>query len=215
MLLGHTDFIKLFIGLFAVTNPLGAIPIFIALTVHTNDFERKSTAKTTAFGVFLILFTSLILGQIILKLFGISISSFRVGGGFLIFLMAISMLHAKGSSVKHTPKERDEAEGMDSIAIVPLAMPLIAGPGGISSVILAANKAVNWQDYASITLAIILLSLLIWVILRLAPIIAKHISRTGLNIITRIMGLILAAIAVEFIAAGLKGLFPILQHLGQ
>jgi multiple antibiotic resistance protein len=125
-------------------------------------------------------------------------------------LMAIAMLHAKTSSIRQTDEEADESIDKESVAIVPLAMPLLAGPGAISSVILAAHKSTGIVHYAIIALGIALLGLVVWGVLRLSPWIATRIGATGINIFTRIMGLILAAIAVEFIASGLQGLFPVL-----
>ena len=128
----------------------------------------------------------------------------------MILLMAIAMLHAKTSHIRQTEEEADESIEKESVAIVPLAMPLLAGPGAISSVILAAHKSIGIVHYAIIALGIVLLGLVVWGVLRLSPWIANRIGATGINIFTRIMGLILAAIAVEFIANGLLGLFPVL-----
>jgi len=124
--------------------------------------------------------------------------------------MAIAMLHGKISQVRQTEEEADESIDKESVAIVPLAMPLLAGPGAISTVILAAHKSSGIVHYIIIGLGILLLSLVVWGVLRLSPSIAGRIGATGINIFTRIMGLVLAAIAVEFIANGIKGLFPIL-----
>ena len=143
-----------------------------------------------------------------MQFFGISIHSFRVGSGILLLLIAISMLHARVSPVSQTKAEAEESKERESIAVVPLAIPLLAGPGAISTVIIDAHKATGIAHYTIIATEIMLLSFILWIVLRLAPLISKHISATGINIFTRIMGLILAAIAVEFIANGLKGLFP-------
>ena len=163
-----------------------------------------------AIGVAVILLLALFLGESLLRFFGITMDSFRVGGGILVLLMAIAMLHAKTSQVRQTEEEADESIEKESVAIVPLAMPLLAGPGAISTVILAAHKSSSVAHYLVVALGIILLSLVIWIVLRLSPWITERISATGINIFTRIMGLILAAIAIEFIANGIKGLFPVL-----
>ena len=120
------------------------------------------------------------------------------------------MLHAKTSPTKQTKEEIREGEEKDSIAIVPLSTPLLAGPGAISSVILYSHKGVGGLHYTLIAVDIILLGILLWAVFIMTPWISKNISKTGINIFTRVMGLILAAIAVEFIANGLKGLFPVL-----
>jgi len=209
-MLDYAEYVKIFIGLLAIVNPFGAIPIFISITAEENSNQHRKTINMVAFGVSIILLVVLFFGELLLQFFGITIDSFRVGGGILILLMAIAMLHAKTSPLKQTHEEADESIEKESVAIVPLAMPLLAGPGAISAVILAAHKSSGIAHYGIIALGIILLSLVIWGVLHLAPWIAKRMGATGINIFSRIMGLILAAIAVEFIANGIKGLFPVL-----
>jgi multiple antibiotic resistance protein len=118
------------------------------------------------------------------------------------------MLNARLSPTVQTKEEAEESKEKESIAIVPLSVPLLDGPGAITTVIIDAHKGSGMGHYLASAFLVILLSLLIWTVLRLSPIISKHISATGINILTRIMGLLLAAIAVEFMANGLKGLFP-------
>jgi len=207
-MLEHSDYIKFFIGLLAIVNPIGAIPVFISLTADATAAQRLKTVNVVALTVFIILLSALIAGEFMLSFFGITVNSFRVGGGILILLMAVSMMHAKISPAVQTKEEVEESLARDSVAIVPLAIPLLAGPGAISTVIIDAHKAKGFADYGMIALAIVVVSTLLWLVLRLSPWIARHISATGINIFTRIMGLILAAIAVEFIASGMKGLFP-------
>lgn len=205
------DYIKIFISLLAIVNPIGAMPIFLELISGMPGEQRRRIINTVALTVLLILLVSLFFGESILAFFGISIFSFRVGSGILIMLMAISMMHAKISPISQTPEEADESRDRESIAVVPMSMPLLAGPGAISAVIIDAHRASGLMHYAIISLEIGLLSLVLWGVLRLSPYLSRHISATGINIITRIMGLMLAAIAVEFIANGLKGLFPSLS----
>ncbi len=203
-------YLKMFIGLLAIINPFGAVPLFISMTADENKMQRRKTVNLVAFGVTIILLVALFFGELLLQFFGITIDSFRVGGGILVLLMAISMLQAKTSSIRQTDEEADESIEKESVAIVPLAMPLLAGPGAISTVILAAHKSTGIAHYSIIVFGILALSSIVWGVLRLSPWIAGHISATGINIFTRIMGLILAAIAVEFISNGIKGLFPVL-----
>jgi len=125
-------------------------------------------------------------------------------------LMAIAMLQARVSPISQTAEEAREGESKESVAVVPLAMPLLAGPGAISTVILYAHKNPGVSHYVAMSVDILIVGFLLWVVLQLVPWISRHVSQTGINIFTRIMGLILAAIAVEFIASGLKGLFPAL-----
>ena len=209
-MLDYAQYIKIFIGLLAILNPLGVMPLFISMTADESARQRRKTIDMVAIGVTVIPLVSLFAGEHLLSLFGITIDSFRVGGGILVLLMAIAMLHAKTSLVKQTDKEADESIEKESVAIVPLAMPLLAGPGAISTVILTAHKAHGIAHYMIIALIIVLLAAVVWAVLRLAPWIESHIGSTGINVFTRIMGLILTAIAIEFIAAGIKGMFPVL-----
>jgi multiple antibiotic resistance protein len=125
-------------------------------------------------------------------------------------LMAVSMLQAKISATVQTKEEALEGEAKESIAVVPLAMPLLAGPGAISTVILYAPNGSGIQHYLFMSLDIVAVSLILWVVLCCIPWLTRHLSKTSINIFTRLMGLLLSALAVEFIASGLKGLFPIL-----
>jgi multiple antibiotic resistance protein len=194
----------------AIVNPLGVIPMFVSMTADETYKERLKTIDNVAVGVIVILLAVLFFGDLMLTFFGITIDSFRVGGGILVLLMAIAMLHAKTSPIQQTDEEATESIAKTSVAIVPLAMPLLAGPGAISTVILVAHKSNAPMHYVLLAITILLLSMTIWAVLRLSPFIIKRLGPTGINIFSRIMGLILAAIAVEFIANGLKGLFPAL-----
>jgi len=194
----------------AIVNPLGVIPMFVSMTADETYKERLKTIDNVAVGVIVILLAVLFFGDLMLTFFGITIDSFRVGGGILVLLMAIAMLHAKTSPIQQTDEEATESIAKTSVAIVPLAMPLLAGPGAISTVILVAHKSNAPMHYVLLAITILLLSMTIWAVLRLSPFIIRRLGPTGINIFSRIMGLILAAIAVEFIANGLKGLFPAL-----
>lgn len=211
-MLEYTEYTKMLIGLIAIVNPIGAIPIFISLTSDLKEKARNSISRTTTYSVFFILLFSLVLGQVILNFFGITISSFRVAGGILILLMAISMMHAKTNGIKRTDEEAEESENMSSIAVVPLAIPLLAGPGAISTVILYAHKGSGFIHYALIALVIFLVSLLLFIAFRSVKYMSPYLTQTAVNIFSRIMGLILAAIAIEFIANGIKGLFPFIPQ---
>lgn len=210
-MLEYTEYTKFLIALLAIVNPLGAVPIFVALTADTPEAERKRIGKIVIATVLIILFTALLIGDGLLKFFGITIHSFSVGGGIMILLMSISMLQAHRSHISQTPEEAREGESKDSVAVVPLAMPLLAGPGAISTVILYAHKDSGTSHYAIMAADILIVGFLLWLVLKLVPWISRHVSQTGINIFTRIMGLILAAIAIEIIASGLKGLFPVLN----
>lgn len=209
-MLDPQDYLKFLIALFAILNPPGAVPVLMSLTAEQSPQERIPIARTATFAVTIVLLTALFFGEWILEFFGISIHSFRVGGGILILMMALSMMHARPSDAKQTQAESQEAINRRSIAVVPLAMPILAGPGAISAMILFGHRSDSWEHYAISTLLMILMSAILYPFLRFASAISRRLGQTGINIMTRVMGLILSAIAVEFIANGLKGLFPAL-----
>ncbi len=205
------DLVKSFISLLALINPLGAIPFFLSLTAQQTDMERRHTIRIAAMSVFCVITVTALLGQQIIRFFGISVGSLEVGGGIIMLLMAITMLNAQIGNTRSTPEERDEAESKNSIAVVPLAIPLLTGPGSISTVIVYAANATHWYDRLGLVAIGAILALLCFLALRLAEPIAHWIGRTGINIATRLMGLMLSALAVEFIVDGLKALLPALK----
>lgn len=209
-MLEYTDYIKIFIALLAVVDPLGVAPIIAALTTRVGDAELKKIAVTVAVTVSTILLLALFIGENMLIFFGISIHSFMVSGGILLMLMSISMLQARTSETVHNKVEAKEGEAKESIAVVPLSMPLLAGPGAISTVILYGQSGSGYRHFLFMTVDIVLVVAILWVVISCIPWLARHLSRTGINIFTRLMGLILSALAVEFIATGIKGLFPAL-----
>ncbi len=196
------------IALFAIVNPIGSVPIFISATDGWPEKDRERTASRVASTVFLILLIAAFFGDQILDFFSISIPSFQVGGGILLMLIAISMMHGKQSYARQTPEEAQAVADREVIAIVPLSIPLLAGPGAISNMILAAQQSSGFWGHLALAIPIGIVCLLIWVVLRLSGAIAVHLGTIGINVVTRLMGLILAAMAVEFIAHGISGLFP-------
>ena len=207
-MLAWNEYVQIVIALIVIIDPLGAIPIFISLTAAQKDAQRKRTAYVASFSVAIILVVSCFIGEWILKLFGISIASFRIGGGVLLLLMSIAMMNAKISPAKRTESEKRKRTGRGrNIAVVPLAIPLLAGPGAISLAIIYSEKITGAVNTGFLILSCVIVAALMWGALRLAVPISKLLGQTGINIATRIMGLILAAIAVEFIASGYKVLF--------
>ena len=203
-------YMKFFIGLLAIVNPVGSIPIFLDACRDMDDRERNVTGQRVFVTVLTVLLVVLMSGEFILRFFGITINAFRVAGGILLFIMALSMLHARVSSTKQTREEAQDLETRDSVGIVPLGIPLLAGPGAISTVILYSQQYHDGVDTVILGGIIVLVALTVWLCLRVSPWIRRMMGQTGINIITRIMGLIMAAIGVEIIATGLKGLFPAL-----
>ncbi len=204
----QTEFIKILVGILAIVNPMGAIPIFLSLCGERTPEEAGSIARVAAISVGLILLIALWAGDPLLSFFGIGIPSFRTGGGLLILLMAISMMHARQSRVKRSPEEKDADSDKEDIAVVPLAMPLLAGPGAISLVVVEGQRAAGLTSHLLISFCIFVVAVIIWLTLRMAEPIGKRLGVTGLNIATRIMGLLLTAIGIQMIAEGLQQLFP-------
>lgn len=207
----YTLYIKTIVGILAIVNPIGAIPVFLSLSGGRPSVEIRSIARVTGISVALVLLISAWFGEPLLSFFGIGIPSFRTGGGLLILLMAIAMMHAKQSRVKRSPEEEDADSDKENVAVVPLAIPLLSGPGAISLVIVEGQRAANLVDRLMISLCIIAVAMIVWMTLRLAEPIGERLGVTGLNVATRIMGLLLAAIGVQMIAEGLKQLFPVLH----
>lgn len=209
-MLEYTEYMKIFIGLLAVIDPLASVPIIVTLTSGSSENDLKKITTTVIFTVITILLTSLFIGEYLLYFFGITINSFKIAGGILLMMMAISMLHGKISETVQTQQEIKEGKTKESVAVVPLSVPLLAGPGAISAVILYANRSSDINHYLMMVFIITLVIMILWGVLASIPWLSRHISLTGINVFTRLMGLIIASLAVEFIANGLKGIFPVL-----
>jgi multiple antibiotic resistance protein len=161
--------------------------------------------------VFGILVVAAFSGDLILRLIGASLAAFQVGGGIVLFLMALSMVNATLGPQRQTPEERREMGSRDAIAVVPVAMPLLVGPGSISATIIQMQQGSGVVHQAAVVFAIFVVCLSVWMVLRLADPIGRRLGQSGLNIVNRIFGLLLAAVAVQIFANGLKGLFPALN----
>ena len=205
-----TEYTRFFIALFVILDPFAAVPIFLALTKTYSVAERGRIANIAAITVLLVLVVAALSGERILQTMGTSLASFRVGGGLVLLLMAIAMLNGQAGSLRTTPEEEAEAEDRNAIAVVPLAIPLMAGPGSISTAIIQMQRSSLQYHGLLVIVTIVLVCLLLWLVLRLATVIGKALGQIGLNIINRIFGLILAAISVEIMANGLRELFPVL-----
>ena len=203
------DALKTFIALLALINPLGVLPMFISLTQGYSLKEKRRTIRITAFTVISVVTVCALLGEQIIAFFGISTASLQVAGGLL---MALNMLNAKMGGARTTDEELDEAEHKNTLGVVPLGIPLLTGPGAISTVIVYADKAKGAMDYTVIIGCGVGIAALVWITLQLADPINRIMGRSGINIATRIMGLLVAAVAVEFIVEGLKTMLPALAR---
>lgn len=214
----EADILRMFITLFIVVNPVGAAPLFLSLTARSAPAECNRIAARAGVTTALLLLGTLLVGTWVLQLFSISVASFRVIGGILFLLMSLDMLGAKPRSAKITPEEEHEAEGRADPAIVPLGTPMLAGPGAISTVILYSNSLAQppivWSRYLALVGLIAVVGVLSWLTLRLAGPIGRVLGTTGVNVLTRLMGVVMGAIAVEYMVKGLRELLPILNSTG-
>ncbi|QCI21569.1 YchE family NAAT transporter [Buchnera aphidicola (Hyadaphis tataricae)] len=205
-------YIKFLIGLCALVNPIGMIPIFTTMTNGQSILERKKTNVIANFSASLILIISLFFGSAILSAFGISINSFRIAGGILIISIAFSMISGDFINKIKSTKEKPDNQNSANISVIPLAMPLIAGPGAISSTIVWSTYHSNWMSLCICSGFIVLFSCICWLCFQAAPCVVNILGQTGINIITRIMGLLLMSLGIEFITTGIITIFPGLLH---
>lgn len=200
---------RFLIGLIAILDPFLAVPLFLSFTVNRTLAERRRTARIVTLTVAAVLIVAAISGEAILKIMGGSLASFRVGGGLVLLLMALAMLNARAGDVRQTAEETSAMEQGAGAGVVPLAVPLLAGPGAISTVIVASHGG-GFLHRMAILGCILAACALLWVILALAAPVGRRLGTTGLNIATRLLGLLLAAFAIESMAIGLRALFPAL-----
>ncbi len=206
------QWVKPLVALLAIINPLGIVPFYLALTEGFNAAQRRRTIITCATSSFLVIAISALLGTRILQFFSISLASFQVGAGLLLLITAIGMLNAAPTALRSTPEEMDEASASQSIAVVPLTVPLLTGPATISTVIVYADRNRHWPGLLVLVFYGVVAALVIALCFRAAESIASLVGKTGINIMTRLMGLLIAALSVELMSDGLIKLFPGLGH---
>lgn len=202
--------LKPLITLLAIVNPLAIVPFFIHYTLGFSLAQRRRTIAISALTAFSVIAISAMAGLQILAFFGISLASFQVGGGMLLLMSALSMLNAQPAEAKTTPDEVDDAASRASIAVVPLTIPLLTGPATMSTVVIYADQAKTFWQHAALVGYGVVIAAATTACFALAEPIARVLGKTGINVMTRLMGLILAALAVEVMASGLQRLFPVL-----
>ncbi len=203
------EIVKATLALFAIVDPIGVIPLFLMATHGFTVEQSRSSARIAAITVLGVLTLFTFLGESLLQVLGIRLAAFSVAGGLLLLLLALSMVQARVSPQRQTRDEAEEAEEKDAVGAVPLGVPLLAGPGAITHMIVAAGATrgdVVQQTALLIPVALVALS--VWLAFRAAPAIARRLGKTGIHVVTRLMGLIIAAISIEMIAGGLGKLFP-------
>ena len=204
--------LKPLVTLLAIVNPLACVPFFIHYTQGFPREQRRRTIWISSFSAFAVIAASALLGLQILEFFSISLASFQVGGGMLLLTASLSMLNAQPAEAKANADEMHDAAARASIAVVPLTIPLLTGPATMSTVVIYADKAKNFLQLATLVGYGVVIGLATALCFSLATPIARVLGRTGINVMTRLMGLILAALSVEVMTEGLRTLFPILAR---
>jgi multiple antibiotic resistance protein len=199
---------KPLLTLLAVVNPLAALPFFITYTQSYSDVDRRKTIYIASFSSFIVIGTSALFGLQLLGFFGISLPSFQVGGGLLLLMSSLSMLNAQPAESRSTQAEIDDASARASVAVVPLTIPLLTGPATMSTVVIFADKAKSATQLATLIGYGAIIAVVTALCLLAAQPIARVLGKTGINVMTRLMGLVLAALAVEVMSDGLAKIFP-------
>ncbi|MDL2339215.1 MAG: MarC family protein [Pseudomonadota bacterium] len=208
------EIFKPLIALLAIVNPIGVVPFFIHFTQNLSGEQRRRTIRVSAFSAFVVIAASALAGLQIIQFFGISLASFQVGGGLLLLISSIQMLNAQPAEAR----KEDLSEGSSkvdagaSIVVVPLTIPLLTGPATISTMVIYAEKTRHWWQLAVLVGYGVVVALATYAVFSASGRIARALGQTGIDIMTRLMGLILAALAVELLADGLQKLFPILAN---
>lgn len=209
----NSEIIKIVLAFSVLINPFGVLSVFLDLTRGYSTINRRKFAQVACFTVFITITFFTLAGSSILKVLGISLGSFQVAGGILIFLIAINMMNGDGNPAK--PDEENvnidqvqEVVSSHASAVVPVAIPFLVGPGGISTIVIYSSKANGMVELTSIIVAGFFVSLFCYVVLMAAGRLAHLLGDTGLNIFSRIMGMLLAAVAIEIMVSGLKSIFP-------
>ncbi|MHB8418980.1 MAG: MarC family protein [Myxococcales bacterium] len=197
-----------FTGIFTVVDPLSAVPVFVAMTGQAAPTERERIARRASSAAAAILIAFALAGGLLFKFFGVTLPAFKIAGGLLLLLMAIDMLRAQPSRTRTSPEENAERSAREEIAIFPLATPLLAGPGSIATTMVFMGRSTAWWQAIPVVLSIAITCLISYGLLRGAALIDRLLGKTGMNVLNRVMGLLLAAIAVQFMLDGLGSAFP-------
>lgn len=191
-----------FPAVFFIMDPLGLLPIFVAITASDTPEKRQRTARRATLIAFGLMTFFTLFGSFVFKLFGISMSALKVAGGILLLMTATDMLRAQPSRTRSSPEETHESEAKEDVAVVPLAMPLLAGPGSIATAMVLAARGPHWTYAIPVVVSIGVTCVITYLLLRAAGRLNRLLGTTGIAVLERIMGLLLAAIAVQFVADG-------------
>jgi len=208
------ELVLIFTSILFIVDPFAVIPTFLAMTVRDSPEQRRVLARRGAWTCAITLIAFAAGGSIIFKIFGITIGAFKIAGGVLIGLNALDMVQARRSQQRETPVETAEGIQKDDIGIMPLGVPMLAGPGAISTVMVLALGAKSTAATVTVYVSIVLTALLTYFVLSAASLVERRLGQTGMRILTRLMGLVLAAIAVQFIIDGIKLSFRDFRPMG-
>ena len=203
------QFVKFFVVFFVVVDPISLIPLFAGLTRGASvPFKKKMAGKATAIALVICVLFALA-GAGFLDIMGISLASFRIAGGTLLFLIALDMVFARTSGTRSTTSEQEEAKQREDISVFPLAFPFIAGPGALATILLTAGEVgAKPLLFAGFLGVVVLVLGICWALMLATPRLMKVLGLTGANVVSRLSGVILAALAVQFIVDGVRGSFP-------
>jgi len=208
------ELVLIFTSILFIVDPFAVIPTFLAMTVRDSPEQRRVLARRGAWTCAITLIAFAAGGSIIFKIFGITIGAFKIAGGVLIGLNALDMVQARRSQQRETPVETAEGIQKDDIGIMPLGVPMLAGPGAISTVMVLALGAKSTAATITVYVSIVLTALITYWVLSAASLVERRLGQTGMRILTRLMGLVLAAIAVQFIIDGIKFSFRDFHPMG-
>ncbi len=200
-----------FISLFSVVNPVAALPVFLTVTEHHDEQERSTIARKASILMFFVLFTFLLIGTYILSFFGISLSGIKIAGGLVILRAGFSMLNPDKGGRKLSDEDETAGQEMEDPSFSPLAMPLLSGPGSIAVVIGFGAQAQGVFDYVVNGVSVFIVCMITYVLLRLSPTIVKFIGKSGMTVMTRMMGFIVLTIGVQFIINGIGFVYGLLN----
>jgi len=206
----YQELLLVFTSVLFIVDPFAVIPSFLAMTERDTAALRRAMARRAAWTTAITLTLFALGGSLIFKLFGITIGAFKIAGGVLIGLNALDMVQARRSSQRETPAEKAEGTAKEDIGILPLGVPMLAGPGAISTVMVLALGSKSWLTTTALYLSIALTAVISFVTLSAASMLERRLGQTGMRILTRLMGLVLCAIAVQFILDGIRmsGVIP-------
>ncbi|HTU44990.1 MAG TPA: MarC family protein [Bryobacteraceae bacterium] len=191
------------VAVFFIIDPFAATPAFLAMTAGCSRVRREQMARRASLTCVVILSVFATVGKYLFRLFGISLPAFKLAGGLLLLLVALDMLQARRSRTRETPEEQTDACGTEDVGIIPMGIPMLAGPGSISTVMVLVGQAPSWRDAIPVLVAIIITSAICYFVLASADRVEAILGEIGIRVLTRLMGLVLTAIAFQFFVSAL------------